>query len=79
MSIVLYVGGSKDGDKGVVPYGFSKSRTMTEAGPEVYVERMVPLKDGQDPRHGAGIAARKHSGRARRHPLRTPRQLSASA
>ena len=45
MSIVLYVGGSKDGDKGVVPYGFSKSRTMTEAGPEVYVERMVPLKD----------------------------------
>jgi len=45
MSIVLYVGGSKDGDKGVVPYGFSKSRTMTPAGPEVYVERVVPLKD----------------------------------
>ncbi|WP_355581368.1 hypothetical protein [Xanthomonas cannabis] len=45
MSIVLYVGGSKDGDKGVVPYGFSKSRTMTASGPEIYVERMVPLKD----------------------------------
>ncbi|KGE52242.1 hypothetical protein WCN79_12415 [Xanthomonas axonopodis pv. vasculorum] len=45
MSIVLYVGGSKDGDKGVVPYGFSKSRAMTDAGPEVYVERIVPLKD----------------------------------
>ncbi|ACD58997.1 hypothetical protein PXO_00794 [Xanthomonas oryzae pv. oryzae PXO99A] len=45
MSIVLYVGGSKDGDKGVMPYGFSKSRAMTDAGPEVYVERMVPLKD----------------------------------
>ncbi|KAB7771120.1 hypothetical protein [Xanthomonas maliensis] len=45
MSIVLYVGGSKDGDKGVVPYGFSKSRTMTASGPEIYVERMVPLKN----------------------------------
>ncbi|PPU73651.1 MULTISPECIES: hypothetical protein [Xanthomonas] len=45
MSVVLYVGGSKDGNKGVVPYGFSKSRAMTDAGPEVYVERMVPLKN----------------------------------
>ncbi|MEE7546101.1 hypothetical protein HF319_02745 [Xanthomonas sp. Kuri4-1] len=45
MSIVLYVGGSKDGDKGVVPYGFSKSRAMTAAGPEVYVERMLALKE----------------------------------
>ncbi|HBK46336.1 MAG TPA: hypothetical protein DDZ67_07855 [Xanthomonadaceae bacterium] len=44
MSIVLYVGGSKDGEKGVMPYGFSKSRTMTEAGPEVYVERVLALE-----------------------------------
>jgi len=34
MAIVLYVGGSKDGEKGVVPYGFSKSRADTALGPE---------------------------------------------
>lgn len=43
MSIVLYVGGSKDGEKGVVPYGFSKSVAMSEAGREVYVERVLAL------------------------------------
>lgn len=43
MSVVLYVGGSKDGDKGVVPYGFKKARTMTQHGPEFYVERIVQL------------------------------------
>jgi hypothetical protein len=43
MSIVLYVGGSKDGMKGVVPYGFRRSRAMTDAGPEVYVERVLAL------------------------------------
>jgi len=41
MAIVLYIGGSKDGDKGVVPYGFSKTRADTEHGPEIYVERMM--------------------------------------
>ncbi|MGE8212062.1 hypothetical protein [Stenotrophomonas sp.] len=41
MAIVLYIGGSKDGDKGVVPYGFSKTRADTEDGPEFYVERMM--------------------------------------
>ncbi len=45
MSIVLYIGGSKDGDKGVVPYGFRKSRAMTEAGPEIYVQRVLALKE----------------------------------
>lgn len=43
MSIVLYVGGSKDGDKGVVPYGFNKTRTMTKTGPEIYVQRTLSL------------------------------------
>jgi len=43
MAIVLYIGGSKDGDKGVLPYGFSKTRADTEHGPEIYVERMMPV------------------------------------
>ncbi len=43
MAIVLYVGGSKDGEKGVVPYGFSKTRRDTDAGPEIYVERMMDV------------------------------------
>ncbi|KRG66078.1 hypothetical protein ABB26_02400 [Stenotrophomonas humi] len=43
MAIVLYIGGSKDGDKGVVPYGFSKTRADTENGPEFYVERMMEI------------------------------------
>jgi hypothetical protein len=44
MPIVLYVGGSKDGEKGVMPYGFSKSMAMTDAGREVYVERVLALE-----------------------------------
>ena len=44
MSIVLYVGGSKDGEKGVVPYGFTKSMATGEAGREVYVERVLALE-----------------------------------
>lgn len=43
MAVVLYIGGSKDGEKGVVPYGFSKTRRDTEAGPEIYVERMMDV------------------------------------
>jgi hypothetical protein len=43
MAIVLYIGGSKDGDKGVLPYGFSKTRADTEHGPEIYVERIMPV------------------------------------
>ncbi|MCF7750012.1 hypothetical protein KQ945_04595 [Bacillus subtilis subsp. subtilis] len=44
MAIVLYVGGSKDGDKGLVPHGFSKSRADTDAGPEIYTERFMELQ-----------------------------------
>ncbi len=44
MSILLYVGGSKDGEKGLVPYGFSRSMAMTEGGPEFYVERTLSLE-----------------------------------
>lgn len=44
MSILLYVGGSKDGEKGLVPYGFSRSMAMTEEGPEFYVERTLSLE-----------------------------------
>lgn len=44
MAIVLYVGGSKDGDKGVVPHGFSKSRADTDLGPEIYTERFMDLQ-----------------------------------
>ena len=44
MSIVLYVGGSKDGTRGFVPNGFTKSMLETvEHGREIYVERMVRL------------------------------------
>jgi len=44
MSILLYVGGSKDGEKGLVPYGFKRSMTMTEDGPEIYSERELSLE-----------------------------------
>jgi len=44
MAIVLYVGGSKDGDKGLVPHGFSKSQADTELGPEIYTERFMELQ-----------------------------------
>ena len=43
MAVVLYIGGSKDGKKGVVPYGFSKTKMDTAQGPEIYVERMLEI------------------------------------
>ncbi|WP_024869548.1 hypothetical protein [Pseudoxanthomonas suwonensis] len=44
MSIVLYVGGSKDGTRGHVPNGFTKTMLETvEHGCEIYVERFVRL------------------------------------
>ena len=44
MSIVLFVGGSKDGARGFIPNGFTKSmRETLEHGREIYVERMVRL------------------------------------
>jgi len=53
MSVVLYIGGSKDGQKGVMPYGFSKSMKETDEGPEIYVERVLALSDRRGPDHGA--------------------------
>ncbi|OEY99345.1 MULTISPECIES: hypothetical protein [Stenotrophomonas] len=44
MAIVLYVGGSKDGDKGLVPHGFTKSQADTDIGPEIYTERFMELQ-----------------------------------
>ena len=44
MSTVLYVGGSKDGTRGFVPNGFTKTMLETvEHGREIYVERIVRL------------------------------------
>ena len=43
-SIVLYVGGSKDGTRGFVPHGFTRTmRETVEYGREIYVERIVRL------------------------------------
>jgi hypothetical protein len=46
MSIVLYVGGSKDGTRGLMPYGFTRSMLETETGREIYVEHMVKVEGG---------------------------------
>lgn len=43
MAVVLYIGGSRDGEKGVVPYGFSKTCMDTDDGPEIYVERVMDV------------------------------------
>ena len=44
MGSVLYVGGSKDGTRGFVPNGFTKTMLETvEHGREVYVERIIRL------------------------------------
>ena len=43
-SIVLYIGGSKDGTRGFVPHGFTRTmRETVEYGREIYVERIVRL------------------------------------
>jgi hypothetical protein len=44
MSFVLYIGGSRDGMKGFVPYGFSKTQTESDHGPEIYVERNLQVQ-----------------------------------
>lgn len=44
MSVVLYVGGSNDGKRAVVPHGFSKTMLETALGPEVYVERLLAVR-----------------------------------
>ena len=43
MAIVVYVGGSKDGKKGVMPYGLTKLQAQGEKGPEIYVEKIMDL------------------------------------
>ena len=43
MAVVLYVGGSKDGARGVMPYGLTKLQAQGEKGPEIYVEKMLDL------------------------------------
>ncbi|WP_374011796.1 hypothetical protein [Pseudoxanthomonas koreensis] len=44
MSIVLYVGGSKDGTRDFLPQGFTKTmRETVEHGREIYVERTLRL------------------------------------
>ena len=41
---MLYVGGSKDGTRGFMPHGFTKSMLETvEYGREIYVERIIRL------------------------------------
>ena len=47
MATVLYVGGSKDGMRGVMPYGLRKLQAEGERGPEIYVEKTMEL-------HGIG-------------------------
>lgn len=44
MSIVYYVGGSKDGKKGIMPYGLTKLQASGEQGEEIYVERLLDLE-----------------------------------
>jgi len=44
MAIVLYVGGSRDVNKNLVPHGFTKSRADTDVGPEIYTERFMELQ-----------------------------------
>ena len=44
MSIVYYVGGSKDGKKGIMPYGLTKLQAQGKLGEEIYVERVLDLE-----------------------------------
>ena len=51
MSIVLYVGGSRDGEVGSMPWGLRKSMLETENGPvhfEVNAASSVNLCDDED-------------------------------
>lgn len=43
MAMVVYVGGSKDGTRGLMPYGLTKLQAQGEQGPEIYVEKMMEL------------------------------------
>ncbi len=50
----FFVGGSKDGEKGVVPYGFSKSRADTALGPEFYTGGSWNCRVSAGPPDGPG-------------------------
>ncbi len=43
MATVLYVGGSKDGTRGVMPYGLRKLQAEGAQGPEIYVEKTMQV------------------------------------
>ena len=47
MTHVLYVGGSKDGTRGMMPYGLRKLQAEGDNGTEIYVEKTMEL-------HGVG-------------------------
>jgi len=43
VEVVLYIGGSKHGDRGVLPHGFSKTRVDSRKGSEIYVQRFLAM------------------------------------
>jgi len=43
VKVVLYIGGSKHGERGVLPYGFSKTRVDSRQGTEIYVQRLLAV------------------------------------
>lgn len=43
MTHVLYVGGSKDGTRGMMPYGLRKLQAEGDQGTEIYVEKTMDL------------------------------------
>ena len=46
MTVLVYVGGSKDGTRGFMPHGLTKLQVHGKRGPEIYVERLVDLRAG---------------------------------
>ena len=47
MTHVIYVGGSKDGTRGMMPYGLRKLQAQSNNGTEIYIEKTIDL-------HGIG-------------------------
>lgn len=43
MTHVIYVGGSKDGTRGMMPYGLRKLQADGQQGKEIYVEKTMEL------------------------------------
>jgi len=43
VEVVLYIGGSKHGERGVLPHGFSKTRVDSRQGSEIYVQRFLAM------------------------------------